>query len=475
MSDQRWLRVMVLAGTAAAAMALASVLTAASALAEDTALIMGGSGNPIPSQSNLDSVNELYVHCDPPVCTPQPLFTPEGLYPFFGVKELPFDTSLSQGVTILNEAIKQQLADGSHVTVFGSSQSADIASVEMANIADGTAGIHPAGDQLSFVLSGDEMNPNGGALMRFDLPAGSEPSFPSFGITFLGATPVSEYPTEVYTGEYDGFADFPRYPLNLLSDVNALLGIVFVHIATPTPAELAQAVAVPTSAGYDGATGYEMIPTENLPLLDPVRSIPGFGPILADLVQPDLKVLVNLGYGDPDYGWVNENSDVPTPVGVFPSAADLDKVPALLATGAQEGIQKATADIEAAFGDPSQFFSLVGNPIATLLQNGLVGTAIGGNGGAGEGLTGFVNALSSAASQLYSTLLPTADTLNALFTSIPAYDASVFASELAHGNLLDAFGLPLAADAGLLTFLTGFEIAPVGEGLVNAVMDLLHA
>ncbi|HET9876534.1 MAG TPA: PE-PPE domain-containing protein, partial [Mycobacterium sp.] len=295
----------LLAGTGAGAMALAATLTAAFAFGEDTALIMGGSGLPIPGQDYVDTVNELYVHCDPPACTPQALFTPEGLYPFFGVKELPFDTSLAQGVTILNETLKQQLTDENHVTVFGSSQSADIASVEMRNIVNGSAGIHPDPGQLSFVLTGDEMNPNGGVLMRFDLPVGSSPSVPSFGITFLGATPVTEYTTDIYTREYDGFADFPRYPLNFLSDLNALLGIPFVHAANPTLDELADAKEVPVSAGYDGATTYYMVPTENLPLLDPLRSIPGFGPIMADLVQPDLRVLVNLGYGDPDYGWVN--------------------------------------------------------------------------------------------------------------------------------------------------------------------------
>ncbi|MGH3562527.1 MAG: hypothetical protein ACRDTN_12195, partial [Mycobacterium sp.] len=125
--------------------------------------------------------------------------------------------------------------------------------------------------------------------------------------------------------------------------------------------------------------------------------------------------------------------------------------------------------------NPSQFFSLANNPSLTLLQNGLVGTALGGGGAGGSSdlLTSIVNALSGAASQAYSALLPTADSLNALLTTIPAYDVHVFFSELAGGHLLDAILLPVAADAGLFSFLGGYAFAAVGEGLAGAVIDLL--
>ncbi len=29
--------------------------------------------------------------------------------------------------------------------------------------------------------------------------------------------------------EYDGFADFPQYPINVLADINAILGILYHH------------------------------------------------------------------------------------------------------------------------------------------------------------------------------------------------------------------------------------------------------
>lgn len=469
------LRFAVLAGTGAAVMALTSALTAASAFGDDTALIMGGSGIPIPPPVYVQAVNDLYLHCDPPACSPQPLFTPEGLYPIVGgPKELPYDTSVAQGVTILNDTLQQQLAAGNDVTVFGYSQSSTIASQEMANIVNGSAGIHPSPDQLSFVLTGDPNYPNGGILERFDFPPGSNPTIPSLGMTFSGATPVTEYPTTIYSAEYSAVGDFPRYPINFLSDLNAVLGFAFVHTQYPdfTPAQLASAVEVPTSAGYTGDTTYYMIPTQNLPLLDPLRSLPVAGPVVSDLVQPDLKVLVNLGYGDPNYGWVNADANVPTPAGLFPSLADLEKVPALLVSGTGEGIHNAIGDLES----PSQLFSLADNPLLNLIQTPYFAAVVSEDLSlptSSGGLLSIVNALSAAASSAYGTLLPTADIANALTTTLPAEDITIFLYELAQGNLLDAIGLPVAADLGIVSLADLFETAAVGEGGALAALDLL--
>jgi hypothetical protein len=70
-----------------------------------------------------------------------------------------------------------------------------------------------------------------------------------------------------------------------------------------------------TSPGYyanGGVTHYYMIPTQNLPLLEPLRAVPVLGKPLADLLQPDLTVLVNLGYNPNGY------ADVPTPAQLLP-------------------------------------------------------------------------------------------------------------------------------------------------------------
>ena len=64
---------------------------------------------------------------------------------------------------------------------------------------------------------------------RYDLPVGSAPDIPSLGLSFSGAQPTTLFPTDVYTHEYDGFADFPQYPINVLSVLNAVLGIALQH------------------------------------------------------------------------------------------------------------------------------------------------------------------------------------------------------------------------------------------------------
>lgn len=72
---------------------------------------------------------------------------------------------------------------------------------------------------------------------------------------------------------------------------------------------------LPTSPGYTGNTQYYMFLTQDLPLLQPIRDIPYAGPPIADLFQPQLRVLVDLGYAD--YGPDGNYADIPTPAGLF--------------------------------------------------------------------------------------------------------------------------------------------------------------
>lgn len=472
----------------------AALLAGEDALPASTALFVGGTFMPIPTPAYITANNDLYIHCDPPACSAQGLFYPAALYPATGVKSLTLDTSVAQGAANLDNAIGQQLAEGQdHVSVFGISQGATVESAAMENIVNGSAGIHPDPTQLSFVLAGDPNNPNGGLLDRFDLPPGSTPAMPSLGATFLPATPVTEYPTVIYDGEYDGFTDFPKYPINVLSDLNALLGVALVHgiYSTLTPDQLAPespmnpggAIEVPTSTGYTGDTAYYIIPTEHLPLLDPLRLIPGVGPLVSDLIGPDLRVLVNLGYGDPAYGWVNADANVPTPIGFLPSLADFEKVPGALVNGTEQGIQQLIGDLE----NPAQLFSPAESPLAGLLallsqgggQQALpeVLTELGflpSTTPSGDLLSSVANALGGAASALYAGLLPIADTANALLTSLPAADASVFLNELAGGNFLDAIGLPIAADLVLVPLAVGLGAAGAGVQALIAAGDLIN-
>jgi PE-PPE domain len=139
-------------------------------------------------------------------------------------------------------------------------------------------------------------------------------SAPSLGVTFSGATPSDLYPTDIYTLEYDAAADFPQYPIDLPADLNAVAGFLLVHGTYPdlTPAQIDSAISLPTAG--DTMTNYYMIPVDNLPLLEPLRVISVIGNPLADLIQPDLQVIVNLGYGSITDGWSQGSGECAHPV-----------------------------------------------------------------------------------------------------------------------------------------------------------------
>lgn len=479
------------------------MLNSGNAHADDIGLVLGGSGTPIPDADYVASAAGHYLFptygtgIDFYQATPQNpfgegLFTPEGLYPLTGVHTLPFNypsgadgfpsgsTSVGQGDTILLNTIESEIANGNTATVFGYSQSSVIAGNVMQLLtADGI----PKND-VNFLLVADETVPNGGLLSRFDgftdtagvahpLPL----DLPSLGISFDGATPSSEYATQIYTIEYDGFADFPKYPLNFLSDLNAFLGIQTLHGTYldggngtgglgdgPSLGDIQHAIPLPVS-GADTATNYYMITT-----LDGTDTAAGHeitAPLvellpkqLQELLGPDLTYLINLGYGDGSQGWASGPADVNTPFGLFPDVS-MSQVFSTLATDTQQGIQNLMSDTDPyASATASSGQSLA--ELAAALQADLANPA--------ASLTDFVNAITTASSAAYSALLPTADIINALVTSMPSYDFSLLSENLAAGDFADAFGLPVAADTALLTLAGGFELEVV-QSAVSQIQD----
>jgi len=438
--------------------------TVVPAAAATQPLILGPSGVPIPREAYVDTVMHWYVVPNSPdgANPPQVVFTPEGLYPITGVESLPLNTSVDQGLTILSDTLAL-LPNGTPTTVFGYSQSAIIGSLLQAGYMPPNSPYQkptiPASlkDVINFVFVGNEMNPNGGFLSRFpDL------NLPSLGLPFYGATPENNYPTTNYTREYDGFADFPRYPLNFLADLNAGLGIVFVHTKyVPaadcrtfclTQQEVTDAIALPSTSPTQK---YFFMPTENLPLLEPLRIIPLIGNPIADLIQPVLKVIVNLGYGDPAHGFTSAtqpDANVLVPFGLFPDVSPLE-VLSQLAAGVQQGVSDFVADFGPG-GSIARELSSVALPALTfsLPAPGNVITAVQ------DVISAIADRISTSVAGLYASLLPTADIVNAIVISLPAYDVNLALSGLQQAisgkpieGLINAIGLPIAADVGLIT------------------------
>jgi hypothetical protein len=187
------------------AVRLTSGTDADSPLGDGTALLMGGTSIPQPGQRYLDAADALYLQPRGFGGTLQSLFTPENASP----------TSETRGEQILDATILQKINNGdvsaeNPLVVFGYSQSASISSDVMREL----AGQDVPSDYVHFVLIGNPDNPVGGAeVARSSL-------YPQY-LQANVATPNDLYPTDVYTHEYDGVADFPKYPIDLLSDLNA--------------------------------------------------------------------------------------------------------------------------------------------------------------------------------------------------------------------------------------------------------------
>lgn len=433
-------------------------------------LFMGGSGLPIPTPEYISGgLNYVNQNFSVAVANATGLFTPEGFYPITGFKSLQLNISVDQGVTILQSAINQQLAAGApSVSVLGGSQSAIISSLVMQNIMSGHYPYPvPAIDQLGFTLLGDPMAPNGGLMARF---AGL--TLPSLGFNFYGATPPNTpYSTAIYTLEYDGFADFPQYPINFLSDLNAFFGMVFVHgtypIVDPNALPLGQTlIELPGSAtlpGGTGATNYYMI-TQPLPLLAPLRAIPVIGNPLAHLVEPDLSVLVNLGYGSTSQGWSTGPANVLTPFGLIPPVGPVTIADALVA-GAHEGVAAFTNDIGAAVAGISLPNLAAGIPNLLAAAPAGPATIDGFIRGLQAANTDVVEGISGGIANSYAALLPTADIANAMITTLPSYDVNLFldgVQQVVDGDLIGglsyAFGAPVVANMGLYPLLVTFEL-----------------
>ena len=430
------------------AVQLTSGDTADSPLGDGTALVLGGSGLPTPGQLYADVVDSDYLAPRDFTGTTQIVTTPEGLYPFLGPFGETFDASEAQGQQTLDTAILDQIAGGNvdaanPVDVFGYSQSSVISSLLMPELASQNV----PSDDVHFVLVGDESAPNGGILERFDLPAGTQPSIPSLGLTFSGPESSDLFPTDVYTNEYDGFADFPQYPIDPLSDINALLGIAFENTTYLglTPEQVQDAIALPTTAA-DTLTNYNEIPESTLPLLDPLQLIPFIGNPLADLLSPDLSVLVNLGYGDVadnfEGGWSQGDADVPTAIGFLPDSSVLEQVPQALINGFEQGVSAAFNDLI----DPSNYVYTLPSWAEELVTfaEALPGTEFS-----------VLSPVPTTLQDLFDTFpphtgIPLLDVATALFVTLPEIDANVFTAELADNNLVDAIGIPIAADLGIL-------------------------
>jgi hypothetical protein len=253
------------------------------------ALIMDGTTFPVPSQGYIDSALRDFIV--PAVGgTYDDAFavkTPE--------KVIGIDQSVADGVADLENALAAQCSAGQECVVFGFSQSAVITMIEKRKLQEQLAAGEEVPD-VTFVGIGVGNRPNGGIAKRFEGIV-----IPFFDFTFNGAAvDDSPYPITTYdiARQYDGLADTPQFVLNPVADANAVLGIVFVHALYGEEISLDEnspKYVEGTVVQEHGDTTYYWIPTEDLPLFDPLRLV-GVPESAIDVFEPFFKVLVEAGY-----------------------------------------------------------------------------------------------------------------------------------------------------------------------------------
>ena len=137
------------------------------------------------------------------------------------------------------------------------------------------------------MLIGNSERPYGGFSTGLD-PITTDTRATPTETAGAGADEITTYDI---TGQYDPVSDFPTNPTNMFALANAVIGVVLRSPRYPT--------IDPSKAVLQdryGDTEYYLIPTYPVPLLMPVQMIPGIGPVLADMFDPVVRVLVEAGY-----------------------------------------------------------------------------------------------------------------------------------------------------------------------------------
>lgn len=111
------------------------------------------------------------------------------------------------------------------------------------------------------------------------------------------ALPETRFNTIVVINQYDGFADPITRPWNLLTDLNALMGLAYVHpFAHNTDLSTVPADNVTTTVnGQNGTTTVYRVPTQHLPLTMPLRQL-GVPDAVVDDIDSGLRPMIDRGY-----------------------------------------------------------------------------------------------------------------------------------------------------------------------------------
>ncbi len=208
-----------------------------------------------------------------------------------GTNDPGYDQSVATGQANTVAAIKQARANnpGMPIIVVSVSQGADAAS--RANAQLEAEGFDTS--NVFFVMAGNPDRADGGILTRFPGPG---VYVPGVGITLGGQAATSSSGAQIVqvTRQYDGIADAPKYWLNPVADLNAVVGAYYLH-GTYSQVIPNDPTAI-VSTTPDGKVIDVLIPTKTVPLLMLAEDL-GLPKPVAEALDPITRAIIETGYG----------------------------------------------------------------------------------------------------------------------------------------------------------------------------------
>lgn len=233
-----------------------------------------------------------------PGTSPVPVDHPGQLGVVSGPAALTADQSAAVGRQLLHEIILRELANGSPVAVAGLSEGTLVIDQELAYLArDPNA---PPAQDITFYVFGDMLR----GLGQTYLPG---VTIPFIGQTF-GPVPESQYHTVVVNEQWDGWANPPDRPWNVLSVVNAIMGAVYTvngsndHSQTSLDSVSDAVLVSETVNSLGGTTSTYLVPRAQLPITRPLLQLGVPRPIV-DEIDKLLTPLILTGYSSVTPQW----------------------------------------------------------------------------------------------------------------------------------------------------------------------------
>lgn len=226
-----------------------------------------------------------------PGMTSMALDYPAQLGPLWGVGALTGDQSTTIGQQNLHAAILAELAKGQKVYVAGGSMGTLVIDREIAYLE--TLASPPPADAITFYIFGGESR-------GFGKTYAPGATLPIVGTTLL-QVPETRYNTVLVYSQWDGWANPPDRPWNVLAVLNAVMGVFLTtdegndhsEVMNSSPADAVLVSETTNSLG--GKTSTYMIPTTDLPITRPLRML-GVPKSIVDTVNSWLLPIIARGY-----------------------------------------------------------------------------------------------------------------------------------------------------------------------------------